>query len=114
MFVFFNVYNNGNISYLNIYENKEKINKKYINTICNNISYKELKEKIISSDSKLIGTLNYDDFYNIINNILKGKIEKQDFIHFFRIHKLIDINNEINYMNFIRFMDSKFPDNSFM
>ena len=91
MFEIYNVYNISNYSYLNIYENKEKINEKYINIIYNNISFIELKEKLFLFDSKSIGKLNYNDFFNIINNILNGKIEKQNFIHFLRINKLIEI-----------------------
>ena len=113
MFEIYNVYNISNYSYLNIYENKEKINEKYINIICNNIPFIELKEKLFLFDSKAIGKLNYNDFFNIINNILNGKIEKQNFIHFLRINKLIEINNEIDSIIFLRFIDSKYPDNSF-
>ena len=47
MFEIYNVYNISNYTYLNIYENKEKINEKYINIICNNIPFIELKEKFI-------------------------------------------------------------------
>ena len=113
MFEIYNVYNISNYTYLNIYENKEKINEKYINIICNNIPFIELKEKLFLFDSKAIGKLNYNDFFNIINNILNGKIEKQNFIHFLRINKLIEINNEIDSIIFLRFIDSKYPDNSF-
>ena len=74
MFEIYNVYNISNYTYLNIYENKEKINEKYINIICNNIPFIELKEKLFLFDSKAIGKLNYNDFFNIINNILNGKI----------------------------------------
>ena len=52
MFEIYNVYNISNYSYLNIYENKEKINEKYINIICNNIPFIELKEKLFLFDSK--------------------------------------------------------------
>ena len=91
MFEIYNVYNISNYTYLNIYENKEKINEKYINIIYNNIPFIELKEKLFLFDSKSIGKLNYNDFFNIINNILNGKIEKQNFIRFLRINKLIEI-----------------------
>ena len=114
MFENFNVYNKSSYSYLNIYKNKENINKIYINIICNGISFLDLKEKLFEVDVRSIGKLYYNDFFKVINNVLKEKILSENFIHFLRINKLIKTNNEIDYINFLRFIDSKYPDNSFM
>ena len=114
MFENFNVYNKSLYSYLNIYENIEKITKIYANKICNDIPFLELKKALLTADSKCIGKLNYNAFFPVINNLLKEKISSQDFVHFLRINKLIELNNEIDYINFLRFIDSKYPDKSFI
>ena len=114
MFEHFNVYNKSHYTYLNIYENKEKINKTYINLICNEIPFLKLKERLFETDTNSIGKLNFNDFYKAINNLLKGKLAEKNFVHFLRINKLIELNSEIDYINFMRFIDSKYPDDSFI
>ena len=114
MFEIFNVYNRSKYTYLNIYENKENINNNCNNLICNNISYTDLKKKLFEVDPKITGILNYNDFYKAINNSIKGKLDEQIFLHYLRINKLIEINDEINYLHFLRFIDSKYPDDSFI
>ena len=114
MFEHFNVYNKSHYTYLNIYENKEKINKTYINLICNEIPFLKLKEKLFETDTNSVGKLNFNDFYKAINNLLKGKLAEKNFVHFLRINKLIELNSEIDYINFMRFIDSKYPDDSFI
>ena len=114
MFEIFNVYNRSKYTYLNIYENKESINNNCNNLICNNISYADLKQKLFEVDPKITGILNYNDFYKTINNSIKGKLDEQNFLHYLRINKLIEINDEINYLHFLRFIDSKYPDDSFI
>ena len=114
MFEIFNVYNRSKYTYLNIYENKENINNNCNNLICNNISYTDLKKKLFEVDPKITGILNYNDFYKAINNSIKGKLDEQIFLHYLRINKLIQINDEINYLHFLRFIDSKYPDDSFI
>ena len=113
MFKIFNVYNKSDFTYLNIYENKEKINNIFTNLICNDITFLKLKEKLFSSDIKSTGKYIYPNFFKEINSLLNGKIRSQDFIHFLRINKLIKANDEIDYINFLRFIDSKYPDTSF-
>ena len=113
MFEIFNVYNKSIFSYLNIYENKDKINNYFISLICNDIPFLELKEKLFSSDPKSTGKYFYPEFFLVINNLLNGKIKSQNFIHFLRINKLIKVNDEIDYIDFLRFIDSKYPDTSF-
>ena len=114
MFEVFNVYNRGKYTYFNIYENKENINNNCSNLICSNISYADLKKKLFEVDPKITGILNYSEFYKTINNSIKGKLDEQNFLHYLRINKLIEITEEINYLHFLRFIDSKYPDDSFM
>ena len=114
MFEIFNVYNRSKYTYLNIYENKENINNNCNNLICNNITYFDLKKKLFEVDPKITGILNYNEFYKAINNAIKGKLDEQNFLHYLRINKLIEINDEINYLHFLRFIDTKYPDDSFI
>ena len=114
MFEQFNVYNRSKFTYLNIYENKEKIMSICMKAFSNNISFKDLKEKILSNEKSTTGILKYNDLYKIINNVLKGKLEEQNFLHFLRINKLVDINDDIHIINFLRFVDSRYPDGSFI
>ena len=114
MFEIFNVYNRSKYTYLNIYENKENINNNCNNLICNNISYADLKKKLFEVDPKITGILNYNEFYKAINNSINGQLDEQEFLHYLRINKLIEINDEINYFHFLRFIDSKYPDDSFI
>ena len=114
MFENYNVYNKSSYTYLNIYENKDNINKIYTNILCNNIPFSKLKEKLFSADIKSVGKLSYNDFCKVINSLLKEKILAENFIHLLRINNLINTNDEIDYINFLRFIDSKYPDDSFI
>jgi hypothetical protein len=85
-----------------------------IKAFSENVSFKELKEKLLFYENSSTGILKYNEFYKVINFILKGKLEEQNLLHFLRINKLIDINNDIHLINFLRFIDSKYPDDSFL
>ena len=113
MFEIFNVYNKSRFTFYNIYENKENIMNIVSKAFYENVTFKELKEKILSYENSSKGILKYNEFYKVINFILKGKLEEQNLLHFLRISQLIDINNDIYIIHFLRFIDSRYPDDSF-
>ena len=98
-----NQYNiKNNYTYENINENSEKIKLDFTNSIFSQLTYNEIRKKLIDIDPKLNGILSLNNFISFFE---KMNIEKESLLHFLRMHELIDLKrNEVNYLNFLDYI----------
>ena len=88
-------------SYEELYIKRNEISERCIKSIFNNITYFDLKEKIYKEDKTLTSRIPMNRFIKIIKEILKEKIKESDLLHFLRMNKLIDKENNVKYRDFI-------------
>ena len=98
----FEVFNiNKDDSYKDLYNRRNDIFKNVIQTIYNDINYFKLRDKLYSIDQFKIAKIPLNMFIKTMKDILERKLQESDLIHFLRMHKLIDRENNVNYRKFI-------------
>ena len=100
IFEIFNV--KKDFSYEELYNKRNEISNKYIQAVFNNTTYFDLKDKLYSLDITKIYKIPLYLFMKTINELIKGKLSDSDLIHFLRMYKLIDRENNVDYTKFIR------------
>ena len=98
-----NQYNiKNNYTYENIFENSEKIKSEFVNSIYDQLTYNEIRQKLVDVDPQSNGTLSLNIFISIFEKI---NIIKENLLHFLRMHDLIDIKrNIVEYIHFLEYM----------
>ena len=98
----FEVFNiKKDFSYEELYNKRNEISNKCIETIYNNTTYFDLRDKLYSLDITKIIKIQLNLFMKTIKEIIKGKLSDLDLLHFLRMHKLIDRENNVDYRKFI-------------
>ena len=99
IFEVFNIHKD--VSYKDLYNRRNDIINKVIQTIYNNINYFKLRDKLYGMDELKIAKIPLNVFIKSMKDILKRKLKDSDLIHFLRMHKLIDRENNVNYRKFM-------------
>ena len=98
----FEVFNiKKDFSYEELYNKRNEISNKCIETIYNNTTYFDLRDKLYSLDITKVIKIQLNLFMKTIKEIIKGKLSDLDLLHFLRMHKLIDRENNVDYRKFI-------------
>ena len=98
----FEVFNiNKDVSYEDLYNRRNDIFNKVIQSICYNITYFKLRDKLYSIDHFKIAKISLNIFIKTMEDILERKLPDSDLIHFLRMNKLIDRENNVDYRRFI-------------
>ena len=88
-------------SFKDLYIKRNEISERCIQSIFNNITYFQLREKFYCLDKYLTGNIALSTLIKTIKEILKEKIKESDLLHFLRMNRLIDKENIVNYRDFL-------------
>ena len=92
---------NKDFSYEELFNKRNEISNKFIQTILNNTTYIDLRDKLYSLDTTKIIKLPFNLFIKAIKELTKGKLSYHDLLQFLRMYKLIDRENNVDYRKFI-------------
>ena len=98
---FFNVTQNNDNSYKYLFNTKKKSLDLCREIIPDCVSFDEIKNRFLSLDPKIKGTIPINDFFNIFHYYLRNKISDEDIIHVLRANRYITDNEYVNYHKFL-------------
>ena len=88
-------------TYKELYNKKDEIFNICVESIFGCTTYFELKQKLSSVDKLITGKMPLNQFMNIMKKIINGKLSDINLMHFLRMHKFIDKENNVEYHSFI-------------
>ena len=88
-------------TYKELYLKKDEIFNTCVESIFSCTTYLEMKQKFFSHDKLITGKMSLNLFMNIMRKLINGKLSDSYLMHFLRMHKFIDKENNVDYHNFI-------------